>query len=151
MYLFLIWPLKKSFPSTQLKTWEMMPSPLLNKNHFKKFSFYLFSLHVFQNIDSPFFMLVNLPCIDHLQIWVLSWYKILCLILLKLVIIFWILNHNGGCVLLIPLAYRGTLVAWNLSIAEMNAFSTFVGIMLEGKLKGFQSKVKILNIYRLYK
>ena len=52
--------------------------------------------------------------------------------------------------LLIPLAYRGTLVTWNLSIAEMNAFSTFVGIMLEGKLKGFQSKVKILNIYRLY-
>ena len=52
--------------------------------------------------------------------------------------------------LLIPLAYRGTLVAWNLSIAEMNSFSTFASIMLEGKLKGFQSKVKILNIYRLY-
>ena len=44
----------------------------------------------------------------------------------------------------------GTLVAWNPFLAELCAFTTVVGILLQGKLLGFAKTIHLLNIYGPY-
>lgn len=42
---------------------------------------------------------------------------------------------------------RGLLTAWNPSVADLQHFSFVLGMLLEGRIKGYSEGVKIMNCY----
>lgn len=44
----------------------------------------------------------------------------------------------------------GLLAAWNLAKADLRSFATWAGLLLEGKFRGLDVPIRILNVYDPY-
>ena len=54
------------------------------------------------------------------------------------------------CVIDVVSLLGGVFISWDPICVDLRSFVTVAGLMMEGKIKGFDSSIRILNVYEPY-